>query len=66
MPPSNRIISLLIDRHARVWLGTLDKGLGIVLPSREKILEFKYNPANRFSLSTGAIFDVFEDRDGGV
>jgi ligand-binding sensor domain-containing protein/DNA-binding CsgD family transcriptional regulator len=60
------IITTLIDRNNRIWIGTADNGLEVWDNSRRQLSRYQYNPWDSLSLSDDEIRTIFEDSDGDI
>ncbi|PCI34703.1 MAG: hypothetical protein COB60_05790 [Flavobacteriaceae bacterium] len=57
----DRIITLYCDSSGIVWAGSDGEGLYKINPRTEEIKLYKNNLSDKFSLSSNAIIDIYED-----
>lgn len=62
--------SLMQDSQLNIWIGTRGDGLYKLIPQKKpftyKVLNFKNNPANPYSLSSNDIYSVFLDKNNKI
>ncbi|MBN1116953.1 MAG: PAS domain-containing protein [Bacteroidales bacterium] len=51
---------------SEIWIGTDGGGINIYNPSTESMSYLKFDPQNQYSISGGAIFDLFQDIHGNI
>ncbi|MBL7807383.1 MAG: response regulator, partial [Saprospiraceae bacterium] len=61
---SNLVLSLLVDREKRLWIGT-DRGAAVLHPNGtfERFFPDSGNPG---CLSAGFVYDIFQDKSGKI
>ncbi|MFT4872377.1 ligand-binding sensor domain-containing protein, partial [Congregibacter sp.] len=59
----DRVLSLLIDAHEQVWVGTQD-GLNLFDPNNLTFRRFKFDPEDTTTLSSNTVFSLAEDNNG--
>ncbi|GAB3257502.1 hypothetical protein GCM10027296_28210 [Chitinimonas naiadis] len=59
------VLSLLLDSHERLWVGTR-AGLDRIDPTSKEIRHFRHDPANTDSLGPGSVVTLLEDRQGRI
>lgn len=64
--PSNRISSLHVDSTNRLWVGSYDKGIAIIDPTRQKADFFHASNGDPTSLSHNQVRDILEDSYGTI
>jgi diguanylate cyclase (GGDEF)-like protein len=60
----DRVMSLLLDRSGRLWVGTFEGGLNRLDPASEKFKRFSPDPTDASALSGPGITSLLEDREG--
>ncbi|MCQ3937163.1 MAG: hypothetical protein DPW18_08965 [Chloroflexi bacterium] len=63
---SKSISSLFIDSTGRLWIGTLDSGVGYYDPASGTFKTFRNNQYNSNSLSSNRIFSIAEGQTGEI
>ena len=61
---SNTIMSLLVDKHQRLWVGTWVTGLSLYDRAHERFLNFLPRPGDPSWYATSTIYRILEDRSG--
>jgi len=64
--PSNRIHSLLVDSKGRLWVGTLEKGLCLYDPTRDRFIHVYPGPNDLFPNEPPTVFSMTEDHSGNI
>jgi ligand-binding sensor domain-containing protein len=64
----NSVRSILEDSTGRLWIGT-DNGLNLLdrttsQPQQGRFFQYHYDPGDPHSLSSDAVWDIYEDRSG--
>ncbi|MGA9294653.1 MAG: two-component regulator propeller domain-containing protein [Ignavibacteriaceae bacterium] len=62
----NFILSLMIDKDEKLWIGTEDEGLNILDIPKEKFYYYKNDPLNLASLNNNSIYTIYEDNLGNI
>ena len=62
----NIILSLMVDRAGKLWIGTEDNGLDILDIQRDKFYYYKTEPLDRSSLNNNSIYTIYEDAIGNI
>lgn len=62
----NIILSLMVDKEDKLWIGTEDEGLNILDITKNKITFYKNDPFNNFSLNNNSIYKIYEDIVGNI
>ncbi len=62
---SNYINDLLCDSKGRIWVGTANHGLNVLLPGRESFLRFS-DDGETGSLESNLITEIYEDPAGNI
>ena len=64
------IYHMLEDNKSRIWVATRGNGLYCLLPTAKpfhyKVIHYKYNEANRYSISSDDIYRVFQAASGQI
>ncbi|MFC3334934.1 two-component regulator propeller domain-containing protein [Flavobacterium palustre] len=64
------IYHMMEDNKGRVWVGTRGNGLYCLLPTAKafnyKVIHYKYNEANRYSISSDDIYRIFQAGSGQI
>ncbi len=62
----NQVMSLLFDSLGRLWVGTINDGLNLLLPGSSNFQVFRHDGSNSDTLSTNAIIKILEDSAGNI
>jgi ligand-binding sensor domain-containing protein/signal transduction histidine kinase/DNA-binding response OmpR family regulator len=62
----NTILSLMLDRSNRLWIGAENKGIDIFDLTRNAIRNHSHTPFISSSLSHNSIWDIYEDRSENI
>jgi ligand-binding sensor domain-containing protein/signal transduction histidine kinase/DNA-binding response OmpR family regulator len=62
----NIILSLMVDRHGKLWIGTEDEGLDVLDIQHEKFYSYKTDPLNHSSINNNSIYTIYEDSIGNI
>ncbi len=64
------IYHMLEDNKGRIWLGTRGNGLYCLLPTERpfnyKVIHYKYNEPDRYSISANDIYRIFQAASGKI
>lgn len=64
------IYHMLQDNKGRIWVGTRGNGLFCLLPTSKpfnyKVIHYKYNESNRYSISSNDIYRIFQSSSGHI
>jgi signal transduction histidine kinase/ligand-binding sensor domain-containing protein/AraC-like DNA-binding protein len=58
---NNQIMSLAVDKHGRIWIGTLGGGINILLPDRNKIINIQNSPDIFQKIRNNEIWKIYVD-----
>ena len=61
----DRVMAVHVDRADRVWIGTRDGGLNLILPD-DTFRHYKHDPSNPNSISGNAISAITSTSDGAI
>jgi signal transduction histidine kinase/ligand-binding sensor domain-containing protein/DNA-binding response OmpR family regulator len=64
--PSNTIMSLLLDRKGRLWVGTSEFGLSLYDPDHDRFLNLSPGSGDFSDFRPHYIHEVLEDRNGNI
>ncbi|MCZ6619304.1 MAG: EAL domain-containing protein, partial [Gammaproteobacteria bacterium] len=62
----DRVMSLLLDRQRRLWIGTMAGGLNRLDPASGNIVQYRHDPENPQSLGSDGVMSLHEDQAGVV
>lgn len=64
------IYHMLEDNKGRIWLGTKGNGLFCLIPGKQpfnyKVIHYKYNELDRYSISSDKIYRIFQAASGKI
>lgn len=64
------IYHMLEDKKGRIWLGTKGNGLFCLIPGKQpfnyKVIHYKYNELDRYSISSDKIYRIFQAASGKI
>lgn len=64
------VYSMIQDTKGRIWIGTRGNGLFCLLPGtqpfRYKVIHYKYDEKNRYSINSDNIFKIFQASTGQI
>ncbi|WP_281337199.1 hybrid sensor histidine kinase/response regulator transcription factor [Flavobacterium eburneipallidum] len=64
------IYHMLEDNKGRIWLGTKGNGLFCLIPKEQpfnyKVIHYKYNERDRYSISSDKIYRIFQAASGKI
>ena len=63
---SNTVMSLLLDRKQRLWVGTWETGLSLYDPARDRFINFLPRPGDSSWLQGKTVVAILEDRSGNI
>ncbi|WP_256011050.1 hybrid sensor histidine kinase/response regulator transcription factor [Desertivirga xinjiangensis] len=63
---SNIINYIFEDRYGNIWLGSQDRGVSVINVDNNIIVNYRYEPGNKKSLSSSKIFSIAETPGGDV
>jgi signal transduction histidine kinase/DNA-binding response OmpR family regulator/ligand-binding sensor domain-containing protein len=63
---SNTIMSLLVSRNHRLWVGTFETGLSLYDAARDRFLNYLPRPGDSTWLQGKSIVALMEDRSGNI
>ncbi|HKZ74138.1 MAG TPA: two-component regulator propeller domain-containing protein [Steroidobacteraceae bacterium] len=61
-----RVRTVLADRAGRLWIGSRDSGLGLLLPGARQPVRFRHAIDDAATLSHDAVYALLEDRRGDI
>ena len=62
----DRVMSLLFDSQERLWVGTINEGLNLLLPGSSDFQTLHHDDSNSETLSADAITRIYEDSHGNI
>lgn len=62
----NEVWSLYEDRKGNIWIGTRIRGLYIYNPAAKKLVQYKYIPGKKSSISDSSVWNIVEDSNGDI
>ena len=62
----SQVMTMMVDRHDRLWLGTRQQGINLWLPELERFKRFEPRPDDPGRLSAGMILHAVAARDGSL
>jgi len=60
------VLALRFDREGRLWIATADSGLSRLDRGSGRLEVFRHDPADPGSISSNAVFEIAEDRQGRI
>ena len=64
------IYHMLEDKKGRIWLGTKGNGLFCLIPGQQpfnyKVIHYKYNELDRYSISSDKIYRIYQAASGKI
>ncbi|MGD8781708.1 MAG: two-component regulator propeller domain-containing protein [Ignavibacteria bacterium] len=62
----NVILSLMVDKNGKLWIGTEDEGLNIFDVRNNEFYYHKADPLNETGLNNNSIYSIYEDTTGNI
>ena len=60
---SNSLLKIFVDSRERIWIGTLDAGLDLYIPSQNEVINYSAS-IQEYTLNHPEIETITEDKDG--